>query len=144
MLDEYVRFYAAATTTSAGFAGLLLVALSVVNRDESQHLTRERRTVLAAGSFLALADIFFVSLVSSLGGTRVLATTSLVMALAGLLGMHWSTTPVRLTCTPPIEAWGPFKPGRRWKVFTTGQLPSWGAGRKLPPHAERLADPARR
>ncbi len=86
MLDEYVRFYAASTTASAAFAGLLLVALSVVNKDESQHVTRERRTVLAAGSFLALADIFFVSLVSSLGGTRVLATASLIMALAGLLG----------------------------------------------------------
>jgi hypothetical protein len=86
MLDEYVRFYAASTTASAGFAGLLFVALSVVNKDESHHLMRERRTILAASSFLALADIFFVSLVSSLGGTRVLATTSLVMALAGLLG----------------------------------------------------------
>jgi len=86
MLNEYVRFYAASTTASAAFAGLLLIALSVVNLDESQHVTRERRTVLAAGAFLALADIFFVSLVSSLGGTRVLATTSLIMALVGLLG----------------------------------------------------------
>jgi hypothetical protein len=86
VLDEYVRFYAASTTASAAFAGLLLIALSVVNLDESQHVTRERRTVLAAGAFLALADIFFVSLVSSLGGTRVLATTSLIMALVGLLG----------------------------------------------------------
>ena len=86
MLDEYVRFYSLSATASAGFAGLLLVALSVVNKDESQHLMRERRTILAASSFLALADIFFVSLVSSLGGTRVFATTCLVMALAGLLG----------------------------------------------------------
>lgn len=86
MLDEYVRFYAASTSTSAGFAGLLLVALSVVNKDESHPLMSERRTILAASSFLALADIFFVSLTSSLGGTRVLATASLVMALFGLLG----------------------------------------------------------
>jgi hypothetical protein len=86
MLDEYVRFYGLSTTASAGFAGLLLVALSVVNKDESHPLMSERRTILAASSFLALADIFFVSLVSSLGGTRVFATTSLVMALVGLLG----------------------------------------------------------
>ena len=86
MLDEYVRFFTLSTSTSAGFAGLLFVALSVVNKDESEHVTRERRTVLAAGAFLALADIFFVSLTSSLGGTRVLATASLVMALVGLLG----------------------------------------------------------
>jgi hypothetical protein len=68
MLDEYLRFYAASTTASAGFAGLLFVALSVVNKDESQHVTRERRTVLAGAALLALADIFFVSLLSSLGG----------------------------------------------------------------------------
>src|SRR6266568_4848771 len=86
MLDQYARFFAASATASAGFSGLLFVALSVVNRDESQHGTRERRTVLAGSAFLALIDIFFVSLVSSLGGTRVLATTSLVMALAGLMG----------------------------------------------------------
>lgn len=85
MLDQYVRFFAASTTTSAGFAGFLLIALSVVNRDESQHVTRERRTVLAAGAFLALADIFFVSLTSSLGGIRILATACLIMALVGLI-----------------------------------------------------------
>src|SRR6266581_4045023 len=86
MLDEYVRFFAASTGTSAGLAGFVFVALSVVNTDEAQHVTRERRVVIAAGALLALADIFFVSLVSSLGGTRVLATTSMVMALVGLLG----------------------------------------------------------
>jgi len=85
MLEQYVRFFTVSTSASAGFAGLLLVALSVVNKDESHPLMRERRTILAASSFLALADIFFVSLTSSLGGTRILATTSLVMALFGLL-----------------------------------------------------------
>jgi hypothetical protein len=86
MLDQYVRFFTVSTSTSAGFAGLLFVALSVVNKDEAHPLMSERRTILAASSFLALADIFLVSLVSSLGGTRVLATTCLVMALYGLLG----------------------------------------------------------
>jgi len=74
------------TTASAAFTGLLFVALSVANRDDSEHGTRERRTVLAATSFLALVDIFFVSITSSLGGTVLLATTSLTMALVGLLG----------------------------------------------------------
>ena len=86
MIDQYAHFFAASATASAGFTGLLLVALSIVNQDETQHETRERRTVLAASAFLALVDIFFVSLVSSLGGTTVLATTSLVMALVGLFG----------------------------------------------------------
>lgn len=86
MLDQYAHFFAASTNISAGFSGLLFVALSVVNRDESQHATRERRTVLAASAFLALADIFFVSLASSLGGSVTLATASVVMAAVGLLG----------------------------------------------------------
>ena len=86
MLDQYARFFAAGTTASAGFTGLLFVALSVVNRDESQHATRERRTVLAASAFLALVDIFFVCLVSSLGGPVVFATANVVMAGFGLLG----------------------------------------------------------
>ena len=86
MLDQYSRFFSAATTASAAFIGLLFVAVSVVNRDDTQHATRERRTVLAGSAFLALIDIFFVSLISSLGGPTVLATTSLVMAVVGLLG----------------------------------------------------------
>jgi hypothetical protein len=86
MLDQYAQFLAVSTTASAGFTGLLFLALSVVNRDETQLVTRERRTVLAGSAFLALVDIFFVSIVSSLGGTVVLATTSLLMAVVGLLG----------------------------------------------------------
>jgi len=86
MLDQYMRFFAASATASAGFSGLLFVALSVVNRDESEHRTRERRTVLAASAFLALIDVFFVSIVSSLWSSVVLATVSLVMAVVGLLG----------------------------------------------------------
>jgi hypothetical protein len=86
MLDRYAHFLAASTTASAGFTGLLFLALSVVNRDEAMHETRERRTVLAGSAFLALVDIFFVSIVSTLGGTVVLATTSMVMAVVGLAG----------------------------------------------------------
>jgi hypothetical protein len=86
MLDQYVHFFAVTTSTSAGFIGLLFVALSVVNRDEQELRTRERRTVLAASAFLALVDIFFVSIVSSLGGSVPYATTNLVMAMVGLAG----------------------------------------------------------
>ena len=50
MLDQYGRFFSAAATSSAAFAGLLFVALSVANREDSEHPTRERRTVLA-GAF---------------------------------------------------------------------------------------------
>ena len=41
--------------------------------------------MLAGTAFFALIDIFFVSLTSSLGGVRLFATASLVMAGIGLL-----------------------------------------------------------
>jgi hypothetical protein len=82
MLGHYAAFFAA----SAGFTGLLLVAPSIVNHDDTEYDTRERRTILAGTAFLALIDIFFVSLTSSLGGVRMFATASLVMAAVGLLG----------------------------------------------------------
>jgi uncharacterized membrane protein len=86
MLEEYTRFLYSTTSASAGFAGLMFVALSIVNRDEAHDVRRERRTLLAASAFLLLVDVFFVSLFSSLGGSKTFATVSLVMALAGLLG----------------------------------------------------------
>lgn len=85
MLVQYSHFFAACATASAGFTGLLLVALSIVNHDDHEAGTRERRTVLAGTAFFALVDIFFVSLTSSLGGVRLFATASLVMAGIGLL-----------------------------------------------------------
>lgn len=85
MLNQYAHFFAASATASAGFTGLLLVALSIVNHDDTEQGTRERRTVLAGTAFFALIDIFFVSLTSSLGGVRLFATASLVMAGIGLL-----------------------------------------------------------
>lgn len=84
MIDQYAHFIAVATSTSAGFSGLLLATLSVVNRDEQESRTRERRTILAASPFLALVDIFFVSIVSTLGGSMLFATTNLVVATIGL------------------------------------------------------------
>jgi hypothetical protein len=86
VITEYARFFGTAATAAAGFTGLLFVALSVVNRDEHRLETRERRTVLAGSAFLALADIFFVSLTGTFGGIRALAAASLVMAMVGALG----------------------------------------------------------
>jgi hypothetical protein len=62
-----------------------VVAVSVVNADDSDAKTRERRTVLAGSAFLALVDAFFVSIVALTGGAAVLGTSSLVMAVVGLL-----------------------------------------------------------
>lgn len=85
LLGHYETFFAASAGASAAILGLLVVAVSVVNTDDADAKTRERRTVLAGSAFLALVDAFFVSLVALTGGAVVFGTSSLVMALVGLL-----------------------------------------------------------
>jgi hypothetical protein len=65
--------------------GLLVVAVSVVNADDANPTTRELRTVLAGSAFVALVDIFLVSIVALTGGSVVFGLSSLAMATVGLL-----------------------------------------------------------
>src|SRR5262249_33317252 len=64
--------------------GLLVVAVSVVNADDANPTTRELRTVLAGSAFVALVDIFMVSMVALTGGSVVFGVASLAMAAVGL------------------------------------------------------------
>lgn len=48
--------------------------------------------------------------------------------LQNWVDLRWSTKPVRLDLYAPYEAWGPFAPGRRWRVGIPVQLPSWVPG----------------
>jgi len=84
-LDHYANFFIASAGASAAILGLLVVAVSVVNTDDSELTTRELRTVLAGSAFVALVDIFFVSLVALTGGSVDLGLASLAMAAVGLL-----------------------------------------------------------
>jgi len=79
------NFFIASTGASAAILGLLVVAVSVVNADDSDATTRERRTVLAGSAFVALVDIFFVSIVALIAGAVAVGLSSLVMAIVGLL-----------------------------------------------------------
>ncbi len=66
--------------------GVLVVAVSVVNADDANPTTRELRTVLAGSAFVALVDIFIVSIVALTRGPVVFwATSSLAMASVGQL-----------------------------------------------------------
>ena len=85
LLGRYQMFFAASAGASAAILGLLVVAVSVVNADDSDAATRERRTVLAGSVFLALVDVFFVSIVALTGGAMDFGASNLVMALVGLL-----------------------------------------------------------
>jgi hypothetical protein len=85
VVGHYESFFAASTGASAAILGLLVVAVSVVNADDANPTTRELRTVLTGSAFVALVDIFFVSIMSLTGGSDVFALSSLAMACVGLL-----------------------------------------------------------
>lgn len=85
MVGRYEDFFIASAGASAAILGLLVVAVTVVNADDENPATRELRTVLAGSAFVALVDIFFVSILALTGGSVVLGLSSLAMATVGLL-----------------------------------------------------------
>jgi hypothetical protein len=82
---QYESFFITSAGASAAILGLLVVAVSVVNADDANPKTRELRTVLAGSAFVALVDIFLVSIVALTGGSVVFALSSLAMAIVGLV-----------------------------------------------------------
>jgi hypothetical protein len=84
-VGHYESFFIASAGASAAILGLLVVAVSVVNADDENPATRELRTVLAGSAFIALVDIFLVSMMALTGGSAVLGLSSLAMAVGGLL-----------------------------------------------------------
>jgi hypothetical protein len=84
-VGHYESFFSTSAGASAAILGLLVVALSVVNADDANSTTRELRTVLAGSAFIALVDIFLVSIVALTGGTAVFAAASLAVAAIGLV-----------------------------------------------------------
>jgi hypothetical protein len=85
VVARYESFFITSAGASAAILGLLVVAVSVVNADDANPTTRELRTVLAGSAFVALVDIFLVSIVALTGGSAVFAWSSLGMAAVGLL-----------------------------------------------------------
>jgi hypothetical protein len=84
VVGRYESFFITSAGASAAILGLLVVAVSVVNADDANPTTRELRTVLAGSAFVALVDIFIVSIVALTGGSVVFALSSLAMAAVGL------------------------------------------------------------
>lgn len=84
-MGHYESFFITSAGASAAILGLLVVAVSVVNADDANPTTRELRTVLAGSAFVALVDIFLVSMVALTGGSVVFGLSSLAMAAVGLL-----------------------------------------------------------
>jgi hypothetical protein len=84
-VGHFESFFITSAGASAAILGLLVVAVSVVNADDANPTTRELRTVLAGSTYVALVDIFIVSIVALTGGPVVLGLSSLAMAAVGLL-----------------------------------------------------------
>ena len=84
-MGHYESFFITSAGASAAILGLLVVAVSVVNADDANPTTRELRTVLAGSAFVALVDIFLVSIVALTGGSVVFGVSSLAMATVGLV-----------------------------------------------------------
>ena len=84
-MGRYESFFITSAGASAAILGLLVVAVSVVNADDANPTTRELRTVLAGSAFLALADIFLVSIAALTGGSAVFGLSSFAMAAFGLV-----------------------------------------------------------
>jgi hypothetical protein len=84
-VGHYQSFFITSAGASAAILGLLVVAVSVVNADDANPATRELRTVLAGSAFVALVDIFLVSIVALTGGPAVFGVSSLAMSAVGLL-----------------------------------------------------------
>ena len=85
MVGHYESFFITSAGASAAILGLLFVAVTVVNADDENPTTRELRIVLAGSAFVALIDIFFVSIVALTGGSVVFGLSSLAMAAVGLV-----------------------------------------------------------
>ena len=85
VVGHYENFFITSGGASAAILGLLVVAVSVVNADDGNPTTRELRTVLAGSAFVALVDIFLVSMVALTGGSVALGLSSLAMAVVGVL-----------------------------------------------------------
>jgi len=112
VVGHYENFFITSAGASAAILGLLVVAVSVVNADDANPTTRELRTVLAGSAFVALVDIFMVSIVALTGGSAVFAQASLAMAIVGLLATR------RLI--PRAKQAGNFSPNSRTRNLNIG------------------------
>jgi hypothetical protein len=111
VVGHYGSFFIASSGASAAILGLLVVAVSVVNADDSNPASRELRTVLAGSAFVALVDIFLVSIVALTGGSAAFGLSSLAVAAFGVLAT------IRLI--PRAKRAGNFSRGSRTRMLNS-------------------------
>lgn len=92
MSAEFANFFAASTGAAAALAGLLFVAISVAPEQTVARSASAERQAVAASSFTALVNAFFISLAALIPGLN-LGSVVLVMSILALvhtLSMGWT------------------------------------------------------
>jgi hypothetical protein len=103
---DYKDFMMAIVTASASFIGLLFVAMSfIIDRNGKSEKKLAHENNMAAGSYVALIDLFFVALVALLPNTEI----GHVMAIMGILGLGASYRSLKMG----------LKSGASWGTFAT-------------------------
>jgi len=83
------NFLLATIGSSASFIGLLFVAMSFTLPADPSREDAHRKQTLAEGSYIALINIFFVSLVALVPGVQM-GYVIVVMSLVGLISVYRS------------------------------------------------------
>jgi hypothetical protein len=85
MIEAYREFFVASVGASAAFIGLLFVALSFIDDENTNQKIRNWRHIMANSTFAQLANVFFVSLAGLLPASRDVAVVGCVMAVLGFV-----------------------------------------------------------
>jgi hypothetical protein len=91
--EKMVNYFIASTGASAALVGLIFVAISLAPKETVMPGAAPERRAIAGGSFLALVNIFFISL-SALDTSDNLGWNVLVLSIIGLVNSLWLGIPL--------------------------------------------------
>jgi hypothetical protein len=91
--EGMVNYFIASTGASAALVGLIFVAISLAPKETVMAGAAPERRAVAGGSFLALINIFFISL-AALNTSDNLGWTVLVLSIIGLVNTLWLGIPL--------------------------------------------------
>lgn len=91
--ERMVNFFIASTGASAALVGLIFVAISLAPKETVMAGAAPERRAVAGSSFLALVNIFFISL-AALNTSDNLGWNVLVLSIIGLVHSLWLGIPL--------------------------------------------------
>ena len=91
--EKMINYFIASTGASAALVGLIFVAISLAPKETVMPGAAPERRAVAGSSFLALINIFFISL-SALDTSNNLGWNVLILSLIGLINSLWLGIPL--------------------------------------------------